>query len=526
MQAAVLVCTPLVIASCDDVFGDVDNPIPSYMSIKKDAVVLEMHAAYPEKATFTRTATAATGAEIVYSSTNEEIATVDATTGKITAVGAGDCKIIVTATGKDSNGRMTYQELKDSFPVTVKDWRARIALTEDAKPVILNVADYVAAPATTVDLTEVLDVWPALGTDGLNIVYTKVDNNKGQGDVDPDKIITSVAGGKITLSGKTGMAKVIASIPALANVPDGYEITSFAEELETDTFTIKVKEGIAYMAWDSEKGKTVRKTMFLVDEGATKPNYTKLSDMITAGISANETLKGWYYFDQDAYDANTGATAYDPTLDNRIYSNFKAGGDVNIIVKDGVNVELSGSFVDDNPAAHALNVFGQKTGNGRFAVMVNGDAVIDFKDVNLYGGNFDAYSWSDGCGGFNKNGAINIFEGHLNANNYSGGHGYGIKGAVNLKGYNAFAWVRSSGTNADDSYAIIGDVTVEKGELEASSDYRAINGTVTATKAKQCDDTTWSWNPTKKTWDGTWADFTGTPGKKFVWALGEEEPEE
>ena len=30
MQAAVLICTPLVIASCDDVFGDVDNPIPSY----------------------------------------------------------------------------------------------------------------------------------------------------------------------------------------------------------------------------------------------------------------------------------------------------------------------------------------------------------------------------------------------------------------------------------------------------------------------------------------------------------------
>ena len=62
MQAAVLICTPLVIASCDDVFGDVDNPIPSHLTVSQADVNLELHAAHPEKATFIRKAFAATGA--------------------------------------------------------------------------------------------------------------------------------------------------------------------------------------------------------------------------------------------------------------------------------------------------------------------------------------------------------------------------------------------------------------------------------------------------------------------------------
>ena len=107
MQAAVLVCTPLVIASCDDVFGDTDNPIPAYMSIKQADINLELHADHPEKATATRTAIAATGAEIVYKSSNEKVATVDAKTGVITGVGEGTCDIIAEVTGKDSNGRDT-----------------------------------------------------------------------------------------------------------------------------------------------------------------------------------------------------------------------------------------------------------------------------------------------------------------------------------------------------------------------------------------------------------------------------------
>lgn len=158
MQAAVLICTPLVIASCDDVFGDVDNPIPSYMSIKEADVNLVLHKDSLDKATYTRTATAATGAEIVYSSSDEKVATVDAKTGKITAVGGGECEIIAQATGKDSHGNMTYQPAQSSFKVKVTDYRARIALKEGVEIPIYNSA--LTATAEPIKLKDVLDVWP------------------------------------------------------------------------------------------------------------------------------------------------------------------------------------------------------------------------------------------------------------------------------------------------------------------------------------------------------------------------------
>ena len=121
MQAAVLICTPLAIASCDDVFGDVDNPVSSHISIKDAAVNLVLHADSAAKATYTRTAIAASGAQIEYSSSDEKIATVDAKTGKITAVGGGECEIIAKATGLDSRGNKTYQEEEVRFPVKVTD---------------------------------------------------------------------------------------------------------------------------------------------------------------------------------------------------------------------------------------------------------------------------------------------------------------------------------------------------------------------------------------------------------------------
>jgi uncharacterized protein YjdB len=110
------------------------------MSIKQSEINLVLHADTPEKATATRTAIAATGAEIVYSSSNEKVATVDAKTGVITAVGGGDCEIIAEVTGKDSNGRDTYQPQKASFKVSVKDWRARVALKEGVEIPVFNSA--------------------------------------------------------------------------------------------------------------------------------------------------------------------------------------------------------------------------------------------------------------------------------------------------------------------------------------------------------------------------------------------------
>jgi len=349
MQAAVLICTPLVIASCDDVFGDVDNPISSYMSVKKDGVTLWLKATCPDSAFYTRTANAATGAEIVYSSTNEEVATVDAKTGKITAVGEGQCKIIVAATGKDSNGRMTYQEAQDSFPVTVKDWRCRVDLIEDAEIPVFNSADANLPANQNLDFSEFVKAWP----EDVTLTYAEVpdDNQQLSG-------VVNINNGAISLSGKSGTAKITASI-AQADVPDGYEQASFPKNQKTKEFEITVKDGIAYIAGYDAQGQPIRKTMF-EDNGDDK--YTRFSDMTISGAL---TLKaGWYVADiQD------------------LYNSIRVEGDVNIIVESPLN--MHGYTILDQSAekSYELNIISHY--DNQYAPISNIKQIVDFKKVSV-----------------------------------------------------------------------------------------------------------------------------------------------
>jgi len=373
MQAAVLICTPLVIASCDDVFGDADNPIPTYMSIKEAPVKLVLHAAKPDSATYTRTAIAASGAEIVYSSSNEKIATVDAKTGKITAVSEGECDIIAEATGKDSHGNMTYQQQKVSFPVTVKDYRARIALKEDVEIPIYN-----SALATTVeelDLKEILDVWPAKGTDGLTITFTKQPNTKGDDTtIDPKNVIdaTALAAGKISLTGNVGVAKVLAEITAK---PAAFEQTSFPDAQKTDTLTIEVKKGVAYISGYDEKGKAVTSYMFKDYNGE---KYTDLYDVLTdkgADLGKDAYLKaGWYYLDTTHGDID-------------FYYNIRLEGDVNIILGDNCHLNMHGfSILDQDVNKYKLNIYGEPDANGDLTgTLFNFDKIKDLKEFGAFG---------------------------------------------------------------------------------------------------------------------------------------------
>jgi len=369
MQAAVLVCTPLVIASCDDVFGDVDNPIPSYMSIKEADVNLELHADRPDAATYTRTAIAATGAEIVYSSSDEKVATVDAKTGKITAVGGGECEIIASATGKDSHGNMTYQPAQSSFKVKVTDYRARIALKDGIVNPIYNKALATTAPAIKVE--DIVNVCPKFGTTGLNVQFVKVENNKGKGDIDPKGIIT--AGATVTLTGKVGVAKVIAQIKAL---PKAFENTSFPKAQETDTLTIEVKEGVAYVSGYDEKDKPIISYMFKNYNGQ---KYTDLSTVVK-GTNDVYLEGGWYYLDKDI---------------DKFSKSIRVKGDVNIILADGKHLDLdkatnNNSILDETAKkTYTLNIF---TEPGMTGKTWNIPAIQDFKEVNIYGGELYDYT--------------------------------------------------------------------------------------------------------------------------------------
>jgi hypothetical protein len=366
MQAAVLVCTPLVIASCDDVFGDVDNPIPSYMSIKEADVTLVLHKDSLDKATYTRTATAATGAEIVYSSSDEKVATVDAKTGKITAVGGGECEIIAEATGKDSHGNMTYQPQKSSFKVKVTDYRARIALKEGVEIPVYNSA--LTAAAEPIKLKEVLDVWPALGTElkdksKLTVSLTKVEDTKG--------VIDDMNNnGEITLNPNiAGTAKINV---AITGVPTGFEQKSFDKSQKTADFTIEVKEGVAYVSGYDAKGVAIQKYMFKDYNGE---KYTNLSEVLYDDkknpIDNDVALAaGWYYVDKPISD---------------FAHNIRIKGDVNFILGDGksLNMYSSKSIMDESAnKAYKLNFFPEtKAASG----WVWSSKIQDFKEVNVLG---------------------------------------------------------------------------------------------------------------------------------------------
>ena len=363
MQAAVLICTPLVIASCDDVFGDVDNPIPSYMSIKEADVNLVLHKDSLDKATYTRTATAATGAEIVYSSSNEKVATVDAKTGKITAVGGGECEIIVDATGKDSHGNMTYQPAQSSFKVKVTDYRARIALKEGVEIPIYNSA--LTATAEPIKLKDVLDVWPALGTtlkdkSALTVSLNKVEDKNG--------VISGMdAEGNISLTaGKAGVAKINVEIKAGA-VPTGFEQKSFDKNQKTADFTIEVKQGVAYVSGYDAKGVATQKYMFKDYNGE---EYTNLSDVLKGGDDV-ALAAGWYYLDKSF----------------SFGQNIRIKGDVNIILGDGKTLTMAaGKSIMDESAknSYKLNFFPEtKTADG--TISAASAKIQDFKEVNVVG---------------------------------------------------------------------------------------------------------------------------------------------
>jgi hypothetical protein len=499
-QVAMLLCVPLFIASCDE-FGDEDNPIPSYISMSNSPVTITLK--YGVDPTFTRTALATSDAAIEYSSEDESIATVDPKTGVVTGVGEGTTKIFAKATGYSKGGKKIFEEATMEYPVTVKDYRANITYA---------LTDTLLASGSTANLI-MPKVWPE---DGTNIAYSKVEDANNAAD------IIDAVGPVITLTGKEGKATIKAKIMSTA---EGYELESFknADNEVAATFTIEVKEGIVYMGWDAEKAKPVRKVLFKKD-AADKDQYTVLDN-------------AWIT------EAN-GATGDDVTLDAGTYylkarsavvtlaKNIKIAGDVNFIIANKYDNTYDCSFgidgkniVDATANTHTLNIYGESGHIGWFWVdgPATDAAIKNFKEINVYGGNTAANCYSDGGGAINKVSAINVFNGHLKAEVKTLG-GYGIKmpegSKITVSGGLLEAY--GAGSNVDNSWAVIGDVVVNKGRIQAQcAGNKAVDGTVTATITKESDDDpgAWIWYEDTKTYGGTWATFTGKPTGKYVWAF-------
>lgn len=487
-----MMSAPLFMASCDE-FGTDDNPAGAYISMNTSDVSLELGKGHEAKSTYQRTGIVATDAFIEYSSSDEKIATVDAASGLVTAVGGGTCDIIAKPYFVKNGGKLyTKEELK--YSVTVTDFRAKVGFAKTEATV--NSADIVDKEYK---FAKAEIVYPTTAT----VTYTPAPAEGAAPDTNPVESISE--DGVITLKPgkKDGVCVVTAQ---LATVPAGYETKTFGDNAK---FTLTVKEGIAYISGYDADDKPIRKTMFLKGEDD-KDQYTTINSKWVTDNKADVTLDAGIYY--------VTATDY-------FNHNIKIKGDATFILADGSNFQPTKAIIDDTPDAHTINIYGQKgqkTGKLTATGAGTGDVIIDFKAINVYGGIVDVSTEVNGSGAFNKIGAINVFKGGVLKATHTKDPGYGIKmksgGAVTVDG--GIVEVNGFGSNADYSYALIGDVVVKnKGKFTASSEgYRAMNGTVTATTAKASDNTKWVWDSDKKTFDGNWEAFTGTSSKKFVWA--------
>ena len=111
LQASLMCCLAVLFTACEE-FGMESNPTPSYLSLNTDDVTLKVGDTYVRKAIVACTAV------VIYSSSNEAVATVDQA-GKVTAVGEGTATITAQATGYDAAGKKIYQPASVSYQVTI-----------------------------------------------------------------------------------------------------------------------------------------------------------------------------------------------------------------------------------------------------------------------------------------------------------------------------------------------------------------------------------------------------------------------
>ena len=452
MQVALLLAAPFVVSSCDDVIGQEDNPVASYVQWKTDAdsTVVEMKVG----GTYTRVATAVSSAIIAYESDNTEIATVDPVSGEVTAKKIGEANISAVVTGMSTNGRNVFEATKLTYKVNVIDKKIYVkALVEKTDSIV----DFTVNKDTIVDFSKKFKVFPATG---LTVTYT-IKTPATTTDVAGTNTFTTTTNttGKFTLNGTAGWCIVEAQITSAA--PTGYDDNTTA--LKKDTIKVRVKDAIAYL---NEKGE---RTILTTDK------FTKLSKR--AATAVDTTFKaGIYYVDTDLKFGSTDLKV-------------KIAGDVTFILKNGASAQnwTIANLVDADDA-YKLNIFLEaKTVTSPTASKLTvdrgtgGDAITNFKEINVYGGTLEGLSTAANCGGFAAIKNLNVKGGKVIAKNTSNGYGISLADGGKLTIAGGEVEAVGTGSSTTFGFALIGDVEVSKGKFAAQNpDYRAVKGNMTA----------------------------------------------
>lgn len=479
MQVSLLLGAAFVISSCDDVIGQEDNPVASYVQWKAktpEAVTLKIGN------TYTVQATAVSSAIIVYESENPEIAKVDPVTGEITAVGVGETNINAVISGASSAGKSVFVPEKISIKVIVKDGKAKLTRVKD------EVVEYTANKDSVIDLSKLFTAYPEATTEGekdkstIEYVVKYLDKKAETDDKFvsyKDDVLGSLTGSKFKVgndikkyNNKKAINDTLYAIATITNVNGSeYELPAkdANQDIVMDTVKIIINKSIAYI---NKEGKR---------EILTADKFKELP--------ASTTIEAGTYYVKNEEEL----VAINEFQVKKIYAPAIAvKGNVTLIIADNKNINFSS--ISDQTDKSTLNIFGEavkdgkagkyKAANPKITVNAsdNGDAISNFAEINLYAGTFRASTEKANCGAI-----VNVKNLNVNGtaeleaiNNSTSGYAISLLegGKLTVNGGSVTAVGKGSDTKV--SFAIIGDVDIKNGSnFEARSDHRAVKGKIT-----------------------------------------------
>ena len=448
MQVSLLLGAAFVISSCDDVIGQEDNPVASYVQWEaKTPKSIELTLGIAGKETATVKAVAVSSVVIVYESENTEIAKVDPVTGVITAVGIGETNIKAVVTGASSAGQSVFIPEEIKIPVVVRDGNVKLTRNID------SYVEYTANNDSTFDVSKFFTPYPA---EGNVISYKLLGANTKEGvygNTNLGTLTDKTFKVGANLENNKGISDTLYVAAEITTKAAGYTLPKDAK-LYQDTVMIVINKAIAYLNEKNER------TILTADK------YTTVSKLLLPAEKWDGTFKAGTYF-------------VDDYINNKTYTP-KVSGDVTFILKNDLSQTLDA--MDDAKDASTLNIFRQAVTNktadvsGRINFNWYGaNNITNFKAINLYGGRIST------SGRIANVENISVYN---NATlNVNGSDTYGIKlkdgGKLTVAGgtVSVGAW----GTDIDLGFAVIGDVEVSKGVFTASNgEYRAVKGNLTA----------------------------------------------
>ena len=386
-------CLAVLFTACED-FATEDNPTPSYISFNSKAVTLNIEQTVTYKAIVAGTAV------VIYSSSNEAVATVDQA-GKVTAVSEGTATITALVTGYDAAGRKIYTPEERSYTVTVVDPVESLTLDQTALSVGIGATKTITATVN-----------PA----GYTVMWTSSDESVA---IVENGVVTGVAEGTATITAKAGgKVKTCAVTVSAAWAANEYNEAS----------------------WDS----TNEKVVFTKQTAASVTAMTNTTTTWNAGwytVSGNVTIEGNVALTADAHlILQDGAkltitgqlNGYAAALARNLYIYGQEKGDGKLIV--------------ENNSGTAIQI-GNSAGSG--------------KDIEIHGGEITAKATGDYGPGIYSSG-IKVYGGKLTAESKGTmGIQFGkMSGGNNFKVYGGEVYATSLKTSgAGDPHGISGTDT-------------------------------------------------------------------